>query len=137
MERMTRLLAVTACSAMALALGTASAGESKVIIINAPAGKMDAFKVVKDKQTGKVRAATSEEIEEMNAAPLHGFAPNAAVLSRPASTLTFNADGSMTGRRSFDELDSLVVERSADGKTQIRHGAKQAPAAAKPALPKE
>ena len=137
MERMAKMLAILASSGVALAVGPAAAAESKVTVINAPAGKLEAFKVVKDKQTGKIRAATSEEIEEMNAAPSVGFAPNAAVLSRPASTLTVNTDGSMTGRRSFDELDSLVIERSADGKAQIRHGGKQAPAAAKPTAPKE
>ena len=136
MERIARMLAVMASSGVALAAGSASAAESKVTIVNAPAAKLEAFKVVKDKQTGKIRAATSEEIAEMEAAPV-GFAPNAAVLSRPASTLTVNADGSMTGRRSFDELDSLVIERGANGKVTIRHGAQHAPAASKPAAPKE
>ena len=136
MERIKSLLAAMACSGVAFAAGAAHAAESRVYVVNAPA-KLDAMKVVRDKDTGKVRAATPEEIEAMNAAPSNGFAPNAAVLSRPFSTLTVNADGSMTGRRSFDDLYSIVVERSADGKTVLRHGGKNAPAASKPTAPKE
>ena len=124
MERIAKVLAVMACTGVGLCAGAAVAGESKVTIVNAPGAKLDAMKVVKDKETGKIRAATPEEIAEMNAAPSRNFVPNAVVLSRPASTVTVHADGSMTGRRSFDDLDAVVVERGADGKAVLRHAGK-------------
>jgi hypothetical protein len=120
MERMKGLLAVMACTGVALAAGAATAAESKVTIVNAP-GKMDALKVVRDKVTGKIRAATPEEIEEMNAAPRASYAPNPILLNRPVTTIVQRPDGSATIRRGGDELDEIVASKGADGKINMGH----------------
>ena len=119
MERIAKMLAVMACTGVALSAGAAAAAESTVTIVNAP--KLDAMKVVKDKDTGKIRAATPEELEAMNAAPRTGYAPNAAMLSRPATTMVQRPDGSATIRRAADDLDALVVSKTADGKVTLGH----------------
>ena len=133
MNRTARMLAVMAGTGVALAVGSAVAGEVKVTVVKAGSG-LDAMKVVRDKETGKLRAATAEEITEMNSQPT-SYLPNAAVLSRPVTTLVTRADGSMTIKRSIEDLDSLVVSREANGKLVARHGERHA-APAQP-LPKE
>lgn len=120
MERIKGLLAVMAGAGLVLAAGSLQAAESKVTVVNAP-GKMDAFKVVRDKVTGRIRAATPEEIEEMNAAPRSGYAPNAIMLSRPATTMVQRPDGSATIRRGAEELDEVVASKGADGKLNLGH----------------
>jgi len=135
MKRVARLLALAASSAVAIAAGGAVAADSKVTVVNAPV-KLDAMKVVRDKETGRLRAATAEEIAEMNQAT-GGYAPNAVVLNRPMTTVVTRADGSATIRRSLDDMDSVVANRTVDGKLVIRHGDKHAPAAPAQSLPKE
>ena len=102
----------------------------KVTVVKASG--LDGIKVVRDKESGKLRAATAEEIKEMNK-QAGGFVPNAVVVSRPSTTFVTRADGGMTVRRSIEDIDSLKVERAADGKLVARHGDKPA---AQP-LPKE
>jgi hypothetical protein len=129
MNRMTRLLAMTACIGVAVA---AEAGEVKVI--QAGPG-LDNMKVTRDKVTGKIRPATAEEIAEMGrGAPL---APSVLVLSRPTTTMVTRPDGSATIRRSIEDLDSLVAARGADGKLIMRHSDKNSPALPPQSLPKE
>lgn len=118
MERIKGLLAVMACTGVALAVGTASATEVKIIKAGA---SMDAVKVIRDKQTGKLRAPTAEEMVELNNAPAATLAPNIVVLSRPTSSTVTRPDGSATLRRSVEDLDSLVATRGADGKLVVRH----------------
>jgi hypothetical protein len=96
---------------------------------------VSSVKVVKDKETGKLRAATPEEADEMAAQPASRLAPNVVVISRATTTMVTRADGSATIRRSVDELDSLVAEKRADGKLTVRH--KGAPVSSTPNLPKE
>ena len=120
MVQVNRVLAVMACAGAAFSAGMAISAESKVTIVNAPA-KLDAMKVVRDKDTGKLRAATAEEIDEMNAAPRSGYAPNAVMLSRPMTTIVQRADGSATIRRGVDDLDDIVVSKGADGKITMGH----------------
>lgn len=129
MNRMTRLLAGTACIGVAFA---ADAGEVKIIQAG-PA--LDAMKVARDKETGKIRPATAEEIAEMGRGP--ALAPNAVVLSRPTTTMVTRPDGSATIRRSVEDMDSLVAARGADGKLVLRHSEKHAPALPQQSLPKE
>ena len=119
MERIKGLLAVMACTGVALAAGAATAAESKVTVVNAP--KMDALKVVRDKVTGKIRAATPEEIEELNAAPRANYAPNPILMNRPVTTMVQRPDGSATIRRGGDELDEIVATKGADGKINLGH----------------
>jgi ABC-type Na+ efflux pump permease subunit len=133
MERFLKLLALTAGTAVAFAVGSASAEESKVTVVKA-AG-LDTMKVVRDKDTGKLRAATSEEIVEMSASGSR-LPPSVLTLSRPTTTVVTRADGSGTVRRSLDDLDSLVATRTADGKVVLRHGGTHA-APATQQLPKE
>ena len=131
MMRRTSLLAILASTGVALAAGVAAADEVKVI----KAGPVvDAVKVVKDKQTGKLRAATEEEAAAMAAQPSARLMPNVVVISRPTSTIVQRADGSATVRRSLDDLDSLVAQRGADGKLRVHHNANTAPTNT---LPKE
>jgi len=128
MNRMSIVLAVTACAAAALSLGSASAEESKVTVIKA-GDAMSQMKVVRDSETGKLRAATSDEIAAMGQGSTRSLAPSVVVLSRPATTMVSRPDGSATIRRSVDDLDSVVVSRSTDGKLVMHHG-KSAPATA-------
>jgi hypothetical protein len=116
---------------MFLAAEAAVAAEPTVTVVKAP-GKLDGMKVVRDKETGKLRAATPEEIAELNKAT-SGYAPNAVILNRPVTTLVTRPDGGQTIRRSADDLDSLKASRSSDGKLTVHHGDKPA---AQP-LPKE
>jgi hypothetical protein len=51
------------------------------------------------------------------------------------TTIVWRADGSATVRRSVEELDSLVIERGADGKLNVRHEDGHAPSTSN--LPKE
>ena len=121
-----------ACTGVALASGGVVAGEVKVTVVKASG--LDSMKVVRDKETGKLRAATPDEIAEMNRQPSN-YVPNAAVLSRPVTTVVTRADGGMTVKRSVEDLDSLVASRDANGKLVIRHGDKHA--APTQTLPKE
>src|SRR3954470_9959018 len=97
MNRITSLLAVTAGMAVALAAGIAAADEVRIIKAG-PA--LDAKKVVRDKETGKLRAPTEEELVEMNSAPANRFAPNVIVQSRPMTTIETRPDGVGVIRRS-------------------------------------
>ena len=128
MERLARLLAVVESTGVAFAV---TAAEVKVV----KAGQaLDSVKVVRDKDTGKLRNATPEEIEELGKLP-NVYAPNVVVLSRPATTSVTHPDGSATIRRSIEDLDSLTATRGADGKLVIRHKGTQAPSTQ--TLPKE
>ena len=119
MDRMARLLAIMASTGIACAVNGAVAGEVKVTVVKA--GGADALKVVRDKETGKLRAANADEIAEMNRQP-GSYLPNVAVLSRPVTTLVTRADGSMTIKRSVEDWDSLIVSRGTNGKLVARHG---------------
>src|SRR3954468_20606620 len=130
MDRIARLLAVTACTGMALSVGGASASEANVTVVKAGTA-LNAMKVVRDKETGKLRAPTDDEMAELSQAP-NAYGPGVTILNRPAATTVNHADGSATVRRSLEELDSLVATRSADGKTVLRHRG-----ASNPTLPKE
>lgn len=135
MQSKTRMLAIMAGMGVALTAGGVAAGEVKVINAG-PA--MDAVKVVKDKETGKLRAATAEEAAQMAARPATRLAPNVVVLSRPTTTIVTRPDGSATIRRSLEDLDSLVAVRRADGKLNVRHQqGKDAAAPSTPNLAKE
>jgi hypothetical protein len=120
MERIKGLLAVMAGAGIALAAAGVQAAESTVTVVKAP-GKMDSLKVVRDKVTGKIRAATPEEIEELNAAPRSGNLPNAAQLNRPVTTRVPRPDGSATIRRGAEDLDEIVASKGADGKINLGH----------------
>ena len=133
MNRLERMLAVMACTGVAFAVGGAAAGESKVTVVNAGVG-LDAMKVVRDKDTGKLRAATSDEIVEMSA-NASKLPPSVLTLSRPTTTVITRADGSVTVRRSLEDMDALVAVRTADGKIVLRHGGTHAVPAQ--SLPKE
>jgi hypothetical protein len=135
MDRMKMWLAIAASTGVALAAGSALAGEPLVTVVKAgPA--LDAVRVVRDKETGQMRPATAEEIEQMTAARAHAksLAPSVTILNRPTTTIIDHPDGSSTIRRSVDDLDSLVASRGADGKLSVRHGGH---AASNPTAPKE
>ena len=135
MVRIARLLAVTACTGVVLAVGSAAAQEVKVI--NAGPG-LDTLRVVRDKDTGRLRAATAEEIEAMTANRRAArFMPNVVVQNRPETTIVNRPDGSATIRRSLDDLDSLTASRTADGKLVVRHNGKDEHAPSTSNLPKE
>ena len=89
-----------------------------VTVVNAG---LDSVKVVKDKDTGKLRAATPDEAAAMASQPAQRLAPNVVVMSRPNMSIVNRADGSATIRRSLDDLDSVVAERGANGKLNIGH----------------
>lgn len=136
MNRSSKALAVTACATVALCVSIANAEESKVTVVKA-SDALDQMKVVRDKETGKLRPATSDEIVAMSQDAKPGYGPSIVVLSRPNTTMVTRADGSATIRRSVDDLDSVVASRTADGKLHLQHGGKAATPAQQPANPKE
>jgi len=121
MKSTARTLAVSACTAFALAAGIALA---------------DDMKVGRDKDSGNLRPATPDEIAAMQG---KGFAPSAVVQARPTTSVLVRSDGSAVARRSADDLDNLVYTRDANGKAVLRHTRKGTPAVQAPAadLPKE
>jgi hypothetical protein len=122
MNRMMKVLAVTACAGAALSLGIAGAEESKVTVVKAGTA-LNGLKVVRDKETGKLRPATAAEIAQMGNASTPGYAPAIVVLSHPVTTMVTHPDGSATIRRSLDDLDKVVVSRGANGRLAMHHGA--------------
>ena len=121
MNRKTGVLALAAGIAVAWAMGSAAAGESKVTVVKA-GGALNALKVTRDKDTGKLRPATPDEVAQMGRASSPGYAPAIVVQSHPVTTLVTHPDGSMTVRRSLDDLDKVMVSRGADGKLTMGHG---------------
>lgn len=132
MKRRSGALAVMACAA-ALAAGTAVAEEVKVTVVKGAA--LDDMKVTKDRNTGRLRPATPEEIQALSRGT-GSFGPSVVVQSRPETTVIHRADGSGVVRRSLEDLDNLVVNRDAKGRLVLRHGDRHSPATPA-ALPKE
>jgi hypothetical protein len=130
------MLAVTACTAVALVAGAAVAEEVKPVSKSGTA--LDDMKVARDKETGKLRAATPEEVASLKASG-GGFATNIVVVTRPVTTVLVRPDGSAVARRSLDDMDNIVLSRDANGKAVLRHARKATAPAPAPAtdLPKE
>jgi hypothetical protein len=97
---------------------------------------LDSRKAARDSETGQLRAPTTEENAELDAATARsrGTSTNVVVLRRPITTAEVRADGSVVAKRSLDDMDNLVAERRTDGKLAIRHG-NVAPAAAPATTP--
>jgi len=136
MNRRSKALAVTACAGAVLCVSIANAEESNVTVVKA-GDALSQMKVVRDKETGKLRPATSDEIVAMSQGSARSYGPSVVVLSRPNTTMVTRPDGSATIRRSIDDLDSVVVSRAADGKLHMQHGAKGEASPAQTANPKE
>lgn len=117
MIRKVILLAIAASTGVSFA---ACAAENTVTIVNA-GPTTESVKVVKDPDTGKLRAATPDEAAAMASQPAQRLAPNVVTISRPATTMVNRADGSATIRRSLDDMDSLVAVKKADGKVSYGH----------------
>lgn len=117
MKMPTRLLALAA--GLALATSVAHAQEAKPASSKSTDGLSDR-KVVRDPVTGVLRPPTPEEEAELRAAapPL---APNVLTIRRPNASVERRADGSATGKRTFAQMQNLVLDTS-DGKMTIRHG---------------
>lgn len=136
MDRSSRMLALAAGMGLAFAVGIAHADEPRVTVIKAgPA--TDAMRVVRDQDTGKIRMATPEEIAAMAFDAPSTSRPAPSVLGRSATTMVTRSNGSATVRRSVDDLDAVVIERSADGKMSMRHAGGHVPSSSTPNLPKE
>ena len=130
-----KVFAVSACAVVAFAAGTALADDAKP----APKKAADALsdmRVARDKETGGLRNPTAEENAALDA-KASSIAPNVVVVRRPVTTVEYRADGSAVGKRSLDDMDNLVVTRTADGKAVLRHSNKPAPTAPTQTLPQE
>jgi hypothetical protein len=125
MNRKSGVLVLAAGIAVAWAAGSAAAGESKVTVVKA-GDALNAVKVTRDKDTGKLRPATPEEAAQIGRASAPGYAPAIVVQSHPVTSLVTNPDGSITVRRSLDDLDKVMISRTADGKVRMGHGEKGA-----------
>lgn len=144
MDRISKMLALAASIGIACAVEVAHADDSRVTVVKAGGGT-DKVIVVRDQDTGRIRPATPEEIEAMGSGARAGagasassrFAPNPVVLSRSETTMVSRPGGGATIRRSMDDLDKVVLERSADGKMSMRHGGGQVPQSSTQNLPKE
>jgi hypothetical protein len=120
-------LTLSACVAVAVVPGVCVADDAKVTVVRAPAALSD-MKVARDKETGQLRALTDSERAELNASG-RSIAPNVVVLQRPTTTVEFRSNGSVVAKRSLDDIDNLVMSRTADGKVVMRHGNEPAPMA--------
>lgn len=87
-------------------------------------------KVARDKETGQLRAMTAQEEAELKRSA-KASAPNAAEIQRPVTTTVFHADGRMTGKLSMENMESLMLVHTPDGKTVLTHD--EAAATATPA----
>ena len=121
------LALMTATHAIAADTGNASPSDNKVV----PATSTDALsdmKVSRDKETGHLRATTPEENAALRA-KASSIAPNVIVLRRPVTTVEVRPNGSAVAKRSLEDMDNLVLSRTADGKAVLRHSDKPAPSA--------
>lgn len=89
------------------------------------AGALSDMKVSRDKETGQLRAPTPEENAALDA-KARTIAPNVVVLRRPVTTVEVRPNGSAVAKRSLDDMDNLVLSRTADGKAVLRHSDKPA-----------
>jgi len=130
-----KMLVSSACALVAFAAGVVRADDVKPVPTKA-ANALSDMKVARDKETGELRTPTPEESAALDAKG-HTFAPNVVVVRRPITTVEVRADGSAVAKRSIDDLDNLVLTRTADGKAVLRHSDKPAPAAPTQNLPRE
>jgi len=119
MNRVARMLALAASTAVAFAAGSAGAGESKVTVIKAGPALSD-MKVARDKETGQLRAPDADELAALKAASVT-VAPHILELVRPVTTVERRADGSAVGKRALSDMDHLLLIRGADGKQVMQH----------------
>ena len=71
-------------------------------------------KVVRDKETGRFRAPTAEEAAELKASA-RSLAPNVLTVRRPVASVEVRANGSAVGKRTLDQMDHVVLQRTPDG----------------------
>jgi hypothetical protein len=121
----TRTFTSAACAVAAFAAGVALAGDV-----------LGDMKVSRDKETGRLRAPTAEENAALKESA-RSLAPSVVVVRRPFTTIEVRPDGSAVGKRSLDDMENLVLTRTADGKAVLGHADKPAPAAPTRTLPKE
>jgi hypothetical protein len=118
-----------------VALGaTAAMADESASQTPAATSSLSSVKVARDKETGQLRAPTREENAELEASA-KSIAPTIVELSRPTTTTVVRADGSMTGKLSMENMESLVMTRTPDGNVVIRH--EDHAEAAAPAAPAE
>ncbi len=134
-------MGVAALAALTAMAGPGYADEPATAPAAAPAAAsstLSDMRVVRDKETGQLRAPTREESAEIDAMPRKS-STNVVVVSRPVSTVEARSDGSLVGKRSLDDMENLVMEKTADGKTVLRHGDEVTPTtpAAQAELPTE
>ena len=118
------LALMTATPAFAADVGKASPSDSAAVAAK-PADALSDMKVSRDKETGKLRAPTPEENAALDA-KARSIAPNVVVLRRPVTTVEVRPNGSAVAKRSLDDMDNLVMERTADGKAVFKFTAKAA-----------
>ena len=121
------LALMTATTALAADADKATSSANDAVSAKS-AGALSDMKVSRDKETGQLRAPTPEESAALKAKAA-SIAPNVVVLRRPVTTVEVRPDGSMVGKRSLDDMDNLVLSRTADGKAVLRHSDKPAPSA--------
>ena len=130
-----RMRVLSVCAVAGFTAGIALADDAKPAPAR-PAGALEDMKVSRDKETGALRAPTSEENAALRAKAF-SVAPNVVVVRRPVTTVEIRADGSAVAKRSLEDIDNLVLTRTADGKSVLRHSGEPAPSAPTPNLPRE
>ena len=130
-----RMCVMSACAVAGFTAGIALAGDARPAPAK-PAGALDDMKVSRDKETGALRAPTADENAALRAKEF-SFAPNVVVVRRPVTTVEIRANGSAVAKRSLEDIDNLVLTRTADGKSVLRHSDKPAPTAPTQSLPQE
>jgi hypothetical protein len=134
---MNGLKGAVAIAAMAGSLciaGVANADDAKAAPAPTSGLEMNSLRVVVDKNTGKVRAPTEEELVALIAAQkaakqqatqaraARAASANRAPMIMPANkTVQRHANGMVSARMSLDTLSALRVEKDAQGNTHLVH----------------
>ena len=106
MNSRVKLMVLSACAAALVpAVGTADPAKPSVALSD--------MKLARDKETGQMRAPTTEE-EAALAAKARMLAPSVLLLRRPVTTVEYRADGSAVAKLSLDDMDNLVMTRGVD-----------------------
>lgn len=132
MHRYTSQIALGAFVALAAAGTPCLADEAPAAQPAAHTPTVLNVKVTRDKETGQLRAMTAQEDAEFRR-EVKAVGPTIVDAQRPVTTTVYNSDGSMVGKLSMDNMESLMLVRTPDGKLVMTHDEKAAADAAAPA----
>jgi hypothetical protein len=142
MNGLREAVAIAAMAGSLCVAGLANADESQAAPTPAAATEMNSLRVVVDKNTGKVRAPTEEELAALiaaqNAAKQNAAqartaraagAARAPMIMPATKTVQRHANGMVSARMSANTLSALKVEHDAQGNAHLVHASEAQPTA--------